>query len=85
MADGESGLALRAGVSDAAEHLLHGLDARFGRRPGKRVVPGSRAGPVPGVRIASVTTVAMVIAFGYGALVDESTKGPAMEGAVGGA
>ena len=82
----ESGLlAIRAGIADPAHHLVDRGQTGCRRRAGKWVPPRFLACPVPGVGVAPIAVVAVVLALDDSALLDQRAERPALQGAVGGA
>ncbi len=76
-------IAIRAGFADGRHDLINGGNAGVCACARKRTQPGFIAGPVPGLRVRAVSTMAVMIAFRDGALLDQYAQCPAIQGAVG--
>ena len=74
--------AVRTGISNAAQDLLHSLNAGFRRCVREWIVPSDFTSPVPSLGIGAVPAVTMVLAFRYHAVLDQDPERPALQGKV---
>jgi hypothetical protein len=77
-------VAVRAGISNRPHDVIYRCNAGLGRSSWEGIVEDFIAGSVPRFRVAPVAHVPVMLALANGAMLNEDTESPTLQGSVGG-